>query len=73
MSNREDMEYEFWCPTCVSAQKIETTKREDGSGGVHRCSVCKTEFGVWINGRTLDLDLIRSLDRPDSDDFQVLP
>jgi len=66
-----DYTFVFFCRVCNDQMKIESTTFEDGSGGVHRCSVCKTQCGLWLDGGTLDLGIVRDEQLNEDNDFQV--
>jgi len=51
--------YAVNCKTCGGMWTIETRTHPDVSGGDHVCQQCGAQFGVWINGGTLDLGIVR--------------
>ena len=62
----------FRCPTCETSRLIRAVPHEDGSSGHYECWICGHQSGIWIDGGTLDLGLVRDTDlNSDNDYFQV--
>ena len=60
----------FRCPTCETIRLVRTVPHGDGSGH-YECWICGHQSGIWINGGTLDLGLVRDTDLNSDNDYQV--
>lgn len=71
----EDVVYMVACRTCGALQQIETVATEwlDGRpvSWEHRCAICKTAFGIMLDGGELDLGLAKDADLNPDNDFVV--
>lgn len=65
---------EFWhhCPICKTSQRLEPVSAPREDGVASHCVGCGNGFGLWLDGGTVDLELVReNLDLGDDNRYEI--